>query len=219
MDDDWLVDVGFFDFLILVLLEVQKYFLCGVVILYFFGYKQVIEQFQKVQEFEFDFVFVYWGESFCYNYLLMFECDFDLLCEVLVCLGEMLEECVVKVKMDCECGLFGVVEVLWGEGEVLDCCIVYMEVMERFYEEYFEDQEIVVFYLFLLLVVFGFMGDDIYWFFVYVGVIVFDIFDKNLDYLGVVYYIIYVFDDLVYVCFVLFVVYCFVEIVVVVLYV
>ena len=53
--------------------EAQEHFLRGVGILYSFGWKQAIEQFQAAQELEPDFAMAYWGESLCYNHPLMAE--------------------------------------------------------------------------------------------------------------------------------------------------
>lgn len=112
---------------------------------------------------------------------------------------------------------FDVVEVFFVEGikEDIDCC--YMEFMVVLQNVYFEDYEVCVFYVFFI---FGSVnGQCDFVIYVCVGVIVQLVFDVNLKYLGVVYYLIYLYDDLIYVLLGLLVVQVYVDVVFNVVYV
>ena len=141
--------------------EAQEHFLRGVGILYSFGWKQAIEQFQAAQELEPDFAMAYWGESLCYNHPLMAEQDRDNPTKVLLRLGTTPEERLAKARTMKEKGYVAAVDALFmGEGSPTERRIAYMEAMRRLHESFPEDQEVATFYSLSLLSAAGPMGDE-----------------------------------------------------------
>jgi tetratricopeptide (TPR) repeat protein len=176
--------------------EAQEHFLRGAGILYSFGWKQAIEQFQAAQQLEPDFAMAYWGESLCYNHPLMAEQDRDNPVKVLLRLGATREERVAKAPTAKEKGYVGAVDALFmGEGSPTERRIAYMEAMRRLHQSFPEDQEVATFYSLALLSAAGPMGDESLRTRVLAGAIALDVFSANPEHPGAAHYIIHAFDD------------------------
>ena len=176
--------------------EAQEHFLRGAGILYSFGWKQAIEQFQAAQKLEPDFAMAYWGESLCYNHPLMAEQDRDNPMNVLLRLGATPEERLAKAPTAKEKGYVAAVEALFmGEGSRAERRIAYMEAMRRLHESFPDDQEVATFYALALLSAAGPMGDESLRARVLAGSIALDVFNANPDHPGAAHYIIHAFDD------------------------
>ena len=86
-------------------------------------------------------------------------------------------------------------ENLFGEGELADRRIAYMEAMERLYAQYPEDDEVAAFYALSLLQAVGPLGDDTFRLSVMAGSIALGVFERNPYHPGAAHYIIHAFDD------------------------
>ena len=126
--------------------EAQQSFLRGVAILHSFGWEQAQEQFQRAQEIAPDFAMAYWGESLAYNHPLFSQMDATEPRNVLQRLGATPEIRMSKAPTEREKGFLTAVEILWGEGEVADRKVGYMEAMENLYDRYSDDDEVAAFY-------------------------------------------------------------------------
>ncbi len=176
--------------------EAQEHFLRGAGILYSFGWKQAIEQFQAAQKLEPDFAMAYWGESLCYNHPLMAEQDRDNPMNVLLRLGATPEERLAKAPTAKEKGYVAAVEALFmGEENRAERRIAYMEAMRRLHESFPDDQEVATFYALALLSAAGPMGDESLRTRVLAGSIALDVFNANPNHPGAAHYIIHAFDD------------------------
>ncbi len=194
-DFDASVDVGSIDFPTSAGEEAQKHFIRGVAILHSFGYEQAREQFQAAQEIEPDFALAYWGETLTYNHPLLPERDLDSPREALKRLGETREERAAKAGDDRERGFLTAVEELFGEGELAERRIAYMEAMEGLHEQYPDDDEVAAFYALSLLQAVGPLGDDSFRLNVLAGSIALGVFERNPYHPGAAHYIIHAFDD------------------------
>ena len=194
-DFDASVDVGSIDFPTSAGEEAQKHFIRGVAILHSFGYEQAREQFQAAQEFEPDFALAYWGETLTYNHPLLPERDLDSPREALERLGATREERAAKAGDDRELGFLTAVEELFGEGELAERRIAYMEAMEGLHEQYPDDDEVAAFYALSLLQAVGPLGDDSFRLNVLAGSIALGVFERNPYHPGAAHYIIHAFDD------------------------
>ncbi len=175
--------------------EAQQYFLRGVAILHSFGWKQAIEQFQKAQELDPDFVMAYWGESLCYNHPLRGDMDLDSPRNVLKRLGATREERLAKAPTDREKGFLTAVEVLWGEGEIAKRKLGYMDVMRGLYEKYPDDDEVATFYSLSTIAAVRPAGDTSFRMYVEAGSVAMKVFQRNPNHPGAAHYTIHSFDD------------------------
>ncbi len=189
------VDVGSIDFPTSAGSEAQERFVRGVAILHSFGYEQAREQFLAAQELEPDFALAYWGETLTYNHPLLPERDLESPREALARLGETREKRAAKAQTDRERGFLGAVEELFGEGELKERRIAYMEAMRSLYESHPDDDEVAAFYALSLLQAVGPLGDDTYRLAVMAGSIALGLFERNPDHPGAAHYIIHAFDD------------------------
>ena len=194
-DFDASVDVGSIAFPTSAGEEAQKRFIRGVAILHSFGYEQAREQFQAAQEFEPDFALAYWGETLTYNHPLLPERDLDSPREALERLGATREERAAKAGDERELGFLNAVEELFGEGELAERRIAYMEAMEGLHEQYPDDDEVAAFYALSLLQAVGPLGDDSFRLNVLAGSIALGVFERNPYHPGAAHYIIHAFDD------------------------
>ncbi|MCY3929072.1 MAG: hypothetical protein OXG81_12435 [Acidobacteria bacterium] len=194
-DFDASVDVGSIDFPTSAGEEAQKHFIRGVAILHSFGYEQAREQFHAAQEIEPDFALAYWGETLTYNHPLMPERDLESPREALARLGETRDERAAKAGDERERGFLTAVEELFGEGELVERRIAYMEAMERLYEGYPDDDEVAAFYALSLLQAVGPLDDDTFRLNVLAGSIGLGVFERNPNHPGAAHYIIHAFDD------------------------
>lgn len=189
------VDVGSIDFPTSAGEEAQEHFVRGVAILHSFGYEQAREQFHAAQELEPDFALAYWGETLTYNHPLLPERDLESPREALVRLGETREERAAKAATERERGFMAAVEELFGEGELAERRIGYMEAMRSLYESHPDDDEVAAFYALSLLQAVGPLGDDSFRLNVLAGSIALGLFERNPDHPGAAHYIIHAFDD------------------------
>ena len=141
--------------------EAQQYFLRGVAILHSFGWEQAQAQFQRAQEIAPDFAMAYWGESLAYNHPLFSQMDATEPRSVLQRLGSTPQIRMSKAPTNREKGFLAAVEVLWGDGEIADRKIGYMEVMEDLYNSYPDDDEIAAFYALSVLSARAASGGDL----------------------------------------------------------
>lgn len=194
-DFDASVDVGSIDFPTSAGEEAQKHFIRGVAILHSFGYEQAREQFHAAQEIEPDFALAYWGETLTYNHPLLPERDLESPRDALERLGATREERAAKAGDERELGFLTAVEELFGEGELAERRIAYMEAMERLHEQYPDDDEVAAFYALSLLQAVGPLGDDSFRLNVLAGSIALGVFERNPYHPGAAHYIIHAFDD------------------------
>lgn len=194
-DFDASVDVGSIDFPTSAGSEAQRHFVRGVAILHSFGYEQAREQFHAAQEIEPDFALAYWGETLTYNHPLLPERDLDSPREALARLGETREERAAKAGDERELGFLNAVEVLFGEGELAERRIGYMEAMRGLHESYPDDDEVAAFYALSLLQAVGPLEDDTFRLNVLAGSIALGVFERNPNHPGAAHYIIHAFDD------------------------
>ena len=194
-DFDASVDIGSIDFPTSAGEEAQRHFIRGVAILHSFGYEQAREQFHAAQEIEPDFALAYWGESLTYNHPLLPERDLDSPREALARLGETREERAAKAGDERELGFLNAVEVLFGEGELAERRIGYMETMRGLHESYPDDDEMAAFYALSLLQAVGPLDDDTFRLSVLAGSIALGVFERNPNHPGAAHYIIHAFDD------------------------
>lgn len=175
--------------------EAQKYFLRGAAILHSFGWKQAMEQFQKAQEVDPDFAMAYWGESLCYNHPLIGDQDLESPRAVLKRLGASREERLAKAPTEREKGFLEAVEILWGEGDVEERKIGYMEAMRRLYEKYPDDDEVATHTALAMIAAVRPSGDTTFRLYVEAGAIAMEVFDRNPNHPGAAHYTIHAFDD------------------------
>ena len=176
--------------------EAQQYFLRGVAILHSFGWEQAQEQFQAAQEIAPDFAMAYWGESLAYNHPLFSSMDATEPRNALQRLGSTTEIRLAKAITDREKGFLSAVEILWGEGEIADRKIRYMEAMEDLYENYPGDDEVAAFYALSVLSARAVSGGDIdNRMAIRAGTIALDIFNRKPMHPGAAHYTIHSFDD------------------------
>ena len=194
-DFDASVDVGSIDFPTSAGEEAQKHFIRGVAILHSFGYEQAREQFVAAQELEPDFALAYWGETLTYNHPLLPERDLESPREALARLGETREERAAKAADQRERGFLNAVEELFGEGELAERRIGYMEAMRTLHESYPDDDEVAAFYALSLLQAVGPLGDDTFRLNVLAGSIALGVFERNPNHPGAAHYTIHAFDD------------------------
>ena len=194
-DFDASVDVGSIAFPTSAGEEAQKRFIRGVAILHSFGYEQAREQFLAAQEIEPDFALAYWGETLTYNHPLLPERDLESPREALARLGETREERAAKAGDERELGFLNAVEALFGEGDLAERRIAYMEAMEQLYGQHPDDDEVAAFYALSLLQAVGPLGDDSFRLNVLAGSIALGVFERNPYHPGAAHYIIHAFDD------------------------
>ena len=194
-DFDASVDVGSIDFSTSAGQEAQKHFIRGVAILHSFGYEQAREQFVAAQELEPDFALAYWGETLTYNHPLLPERDLESPREALARLGETREERAAKAGTERERGFLFAVEELFGEGELAERRIAYMEAMRALHESDPDDDEVAAFYALSLLQAVGPLGDDTFRLNVLAGSIALGVFERNPNHPGAAHYTIHAFDD------------------------
>ena len=175
--------------------EAQKHFLRGVAILHSFGWKQAIAEFQAAQKLDPDFAMAYWGESLCYNHPLIGDTDLESPRAVLKRLGATREERMKKAPTDREKGFLEAVEILWGEGEIAERKIGYMEAMKRLYDRYPEDDEVATHYSLATIAAVRPTGDTTFRLYVEAGSIAMKVFERNPNHPGAAHYIIHSFDD------------------------
>ena len=194
-DFDASVDVGSIDFPTSAGSEAQKHFIRGVAILHSFGYEQAREQFHAAQELEPDLALAYWGETLTYNHPLLPERDLESPRAALVRLGATREERAAKAATERELGFLSAVEELFGEGELAERRIGYMEAMRNLYESHPGDDEVAAFYALSLLSAVGPLGDDTFRLNVLAGSIALGVFEGNPNHPGAAHYTIHAFDD------------------------
>ncbi len=175
--------------------QAQQHFLRGVAILYSFGWKQAITEFQAAQKLDPGFAMAYWGETLCYNHPLQGEQDAKTPRAVLARLGPTREARLAKAPTAREKGLLDAVETLWGEGEWRDRRVAHMEAMERLHREYPNDDEISTFYAISLLSGARALDDDTFRYEMRAGAIGLDVFKRNERHPGAVHVVIHAFDD------------------------
>ena len=194
-DFDASVDVGSIDFPTSAGSEAQKHFIRGVAILHSFGYAQAREQFHAAQELEPDFALAYWGETLTYNHPLLPERDLESPRAALARLGATREERAAKAATERELGFLTAVEELFGDGELAERRIGYMEAMRNVYESNLGDDEVAAFYALSLLSAVGPLGDDTFRLNVLAGSIALGVFERNPNHPGAAHYTIHAFDD------------------------
>ena len=113
--------------------EAQQHFLRGVAILHSFGWEQAQEQFQLAQQAEPNFAMAYWGESLAYNHPLFSGMDPTEPRNVLNRLAPTRAERLANAPTDREKGFVNAVEILWGDGELAERRLGYMEAMAELY--------------------------------------------------------------------------------------
>ena len=175
--------------------EAQARFLRGAAILHSFGWKQAIAEFQAAQKLDPDFAMAYWGESLCYNHPLLGDQDLDSPRAVLKRLGATPGERLAKAPTDREKGFLQAVEILWGEGDIAERKIGYMEAMRRLYEKHPKDDEVASHYALATIAAVRPSGDTTFRMYVEAGAIAMEVFERNPDHPGAVHYIIHTFDD------------------------
>lgn len=175
--------------------EAQARFLRGAAILHSFGWKQAITEFQAAQELDPDFVMAYWGESLCYNHPLMGNQDLESPREVLNRLGPTTEARLAKAPTDREKGFLMAVEILWGEGDIAERKIGYMEAMRRLYEKYPMDDEVATHYALSIIAAVRPVGDETFRMYVEAGSIALAVLARNPNHPGAAHYTIHAFDD------------------------
>jgi tetratricopeptide (TPR) repeat protein len=189
-------NVGSIDFPTSVTGEAQQHFLRGVAILHSFGWEQAQEQFRAAQEIAPDFALAYWGESLSYNHPLFSNMDPSNPRDALNRLGPTPEIRLAKAPTDREKGFLKAVEILWGEGELSDRRIGYMEAMAELYENYPDDDEVATFYALAVISARSASGGDLdNRMAVRAGTIALDIFNSNPLHPGAAHYTIHAFDD------------------------
>ena len=176
--------------------EAQQHFLRGVAVLHSFGWEQAQEQFRAAQEIEPDFAMAYWGETLSYNHPLFSGMDPTEPRKALQRLGSTTEERLAKAPTEREKGFLEAVEILWGEGELSDRRLGYMEAMEELYQKYPDDHEVASFYALAVLSARSAAGGDLdNRMAIRAGTIVLDIFNQNPIHPGAAHYTIHSFDD------------------------
>ena len=176
--------------------EAQQHFLRGVAVLHSFGWEQAQEQFRAAQEIEPDFAMAYWGETLSYNHPLFSSMDPTEPRKALQRLGSTTAERLAKAPTEREKGFLEAVEILWGEGELSDRRLGYMEAMEELYQKYPDDHEVASFYALAVLSARSAAGGDLdNRMAIRAGTIVLDIFNQNPIHPGAAHYTIHSFDD------------------------
>ena len=176
--------------------EAQQHFLRGVADLHSFGWEQAQEQFRAAQEIEPDFAMAYWGETLSYNHPLFSSMDPTEPRKALQRLGSTTAERLAKAPTEREKGFLEAVEILWGEGELSDRRLGYMEAMEELYQKYPDDHEVASFYALAVLSARSAAGGDLdNRMAIRAGTIVLDIFNQNPIHPGAAHYTIHSFDD------------------------
>ena len=176
--------------------EAQQHFLRGVAVLHSFGWEQAQEQFRAAQEIEPDFAMAYWGETLSYNHPLFSGMDPTEPRKALQRLGSTTAERLAKAPTEREKGFLEAVEILWGEGELSDRRLGYMEAMEELYQKYPDDHEVASFYALAVLSARSAAGGDLdNRMAIRAGTIVLDIFNQNPIHPGAAHYTIHSFDD------------------------
>ena len=175
--------------------EAQARFLRGAAILHSFGWKQAITEFQAAQKLDPDFAMAYWGESLCYNHPLRGDQDLDSPRAVLKRLGATPGERLAKAPTDREKDFLQAVEIRWGEGDIAERKIGYMEAMRRLYEKHPKDDEVASHYALATIAAVRPSGDTTFRMYVEAGAIAMEVFERNPNHPGAVHYIIHSFDD------------------------
>ena len=175
--------------------EAQARFLRGAAILHSFGWKQAIAEFQAAQKLDPDFAMAYWGESLCYNHPLLGDQDLDSPRAVLKRLGATPGERLAKAPTEREKGFLQAVETLWGEGDVAERKIGYMEAMRRLYEKHPNDDEVASHYALATIAAVRPSGDTTFRMYVEAGAVAMEVFARNPNHPGAAHYIIHSFDD------------------------
>ncbi len=188
-------NVGSIDFPTSASAEAQQKFLRGVAILHSFGWLQAIEQFHAAQEIEPDFAMAYWGESLAYNHPLNSQMNTEKPREALDRLGSTKAERLAKAPTKREKGFLSAVEILWGDGDIVERKLGYMEAMDKLHEEYPDDPEVAAFYALSMLSAISSTGDLSKRLNVRAGDIALRLFKDNPSHPGGVHYTIHSFDD------------------------
>ncbi len=175
--------------------EAQKHFLRAVAILHSFGWKQAIAEFKLAQQAQPDFAMAYWGETLCYNHPLNAEQDSKNPRDVLARLGPNTAARLAKAPTEREKGFLGAVEALWGEGDWRQRRVAYMNVMERLYKQFPNDDEVQTFYALSLLSGGAALEDTTFRYNMKAGALAMDVFKRNPKHPGATHYIIHAFDD------------------------
>ena len=176
--------------------DAQRHFLRGVAILHSFGWKQAIEQFQLAQKAQPDFAMAYWGETLCYNHPLNALGDDKNPRAVLARLGATRAARLAKAPTAREQGFLNAVEELWAEGPDWHVRkVAYMNVMERLYKQFPDDDEVKTFYALSLLSGARATNDSTFRPEIKAGALAMDVFKRNPNHPGAVHYIIHAFDD------------------------
>jgi tetratricopeptide (TPR) repeat protein len=188
-------NVGSIDFPTSGSAEAQQRFLRGVATLHSFGWLQAIEQFHAAQEIDPDFAMAYWGESLAYNHPLNSQMNAEKPREALRHLGATEAERLAKAPTKREKGFLSAVEILWGEGTIVERKLGYMEAMGKLHEEYPDDPEVSAFYSLSMLSAISSTGDLSKRLNVKAGDIALRLFKDNPSHPGGVHYTIHAFDD------------------------
>ena len=175
--------------------EAQQKFLRGVAILHSFGWLQAIEQFHAAQQIDPDFAMAYWGESLAYNHPLNSQMNPENPRKTLARLGATKEERLAKAPTEREKGFLSAVEILWGEGDIVERKVGYMEAMEDLYNDYPDDPEVAAFYALSQLSAISSTGDLSKRLNIRAGDIALRLFKDNPSHPGAVHYTIHSFDD------------------------
>lgn len=175
--------------------EAQGQFLRGVAILYSFGWKQAIAEFQAAQKLDPGFAMAYWGETLCYNHPLQGEQNIKDPRAVLARLGATREARLARAPTAREKGLLDAVETLWGDGEWRDRRVAYMDAMAALHREYPNDDEIATFSAIATLSGARALDDNSFRYEMRAGAIGLDVFKRNDRHPGAVHVVIHAFDD------------------------
>lgn len=179
--------------------EGQADFIEGIKFLHNFEYADAARAFQRAREIDPDFVMAHYGEAKSHNHPIWFQQNREAAMEVLINLGENVEERQRKALTQREKDLLMSLEILYGnttESEGLskeERDDLYMEYMAELHEKYPNDHEITAFYG-LSILGSSHEGRD---FAIYMKAAaeLFDVWNENQEHPGAAHYLIHSFDD------------------------
>jgi tetratricopeptide (TPR) repeat protein len=177
--------------------ETQERFVRGVGFLHSFAFDDAIENFQKAQQLDPDFVLAYWGEAMAYNDNPLVEPTRQNIAaarRALAKLGSTRVARASKARSARERGYLEAVEFLYGEGDKDARDRAYAAAMARVVDENPDDDEARAFYALALLGTVRRASTD-YRAQMKAAAIAQDLFRRHPDHPGAAHYIIHAFDD------------------------
>lgn len=177
----------------------QADFIEGMKFLHNFEYADAARSFQRAREIDPDFVMAHYGEAKSHNHPIWFQQDRDAAMEVLINLGETVEERQAQAVTQREKDLLMSLEILYGNTvesqgkskEERDD--LYRDYMAKLHEKYPDDHEITVFYG-LSILGSAHEGRD-YGIYMKAAAELFDVWNENQEHPGAAHYLIHSFDD------------------------